>query len=33
MNDTYNLLNKDIQPPHATFSYTITNADYSEDFV
>lgn len=28
MNDTYNLLNKDIQPPTATFSYTLTNADY-----
>lgn len=28
MNDTYNLLNKDIQPPHANFSYTLTTADY-----
>jgi hypothetical protein len=29
MNDTYNLLNKDVQPPQATFSYTLTNADYA----
>jgi len=30
MSDTYNLLNKDIQPPHATFNYTLTAADYTE---
>jgi len=30
MSDTYNLLNKDIQPPHATFNYTLTDADYAE---
>jgi len=30
MSDTYNLLNKDIQPPQASFNYTLTNADYAE---
>jgi hypothetical protein len=30
MSDTYNLLNKDIQPPHATFNYTLTDANYAE---
>ncbi len=30
MSDTYNLLNKDIQPPHAKFNYTLTDADYAE---
>ncbi len=29
MNDTYNLLNKDVQPPQAKFSYTLTKADYA----
>ena len=28
MNDTYNLLNKDVQPPQAKFNYALTNADY-----
>ena len=30
MSDTYNLLNKDIQPPQAKFNYTLTDADYAE---
>jgi hypothetical protein len=28
MNDTYNLLNKNVQSPQEKFSYTLTNADY-----
>ncbi|MBN2639467.1 MAG: choice-of-anchor J domain-containing protein, partial [Bacteroidales bacterium] len=29
MNDIYNQLDKEVQPPQATFEYTLTDADYS----